>query len=272
MCFIVHCRLSVRKYSAAGAGTVPTLTDSALRGLVLCYHSVSDDWEHPLAVSPRAFERQLSSLLRRRFRPVEASALLDGARRALHVTFDDAYADIEGALRVLERLGIPSTVFASTSFAEDGRPLDVPELAEETAAHPERLVTMTWDRLRVAAERGVTIGSHTVSHAHLTSLSDSELDRELSESRARIEDELGRPCTLFAYPYGEHDARVQAAARRSGYEAAFALSAGASRRNRFALPRIDLYRRDSLLRATLKTSIVKPFSSALLGRFGRSRG
>lgn len=188
----------------------------------------------------------------------------------MHVTFDDAYADIDGALGVLERLGIPATVFPSTSFADDGRPLDVPELAAEAAARPERLATMTWSRLREAAERGFTIGSHTVSHPHLTSLADDELDRELRDSRARIEDELGRPCTLLAYPYGEHDARVHAAVGRAGYEAAFALWAGSSRRNRFALPRVDLYRRDSLLRATLKTSFLKPLGSALLDRLGRA--
>jgi peptidoglycan/xylan/chitin deacetylase (PgdA/CDA1 family) len=248
---------------------VPTLNDSLLRPLVLCYHSISDDWEHQLAVRPRAFERQLSSLLRRQFRPVAAADLFNGPKRGMHVTFDDAYADIGGALRVLERLGIPATVFVSTSFAEEGRPLGVPELAAEAAARPERLATMTWAHLRAAAERGFTVGSHTVSHPHLTSLSDAELDRELTDSRARIEDELGRPCTLLAYPYGEHDARVQAAVLRSGYEAAFALWAGSSRRNRFALPRVDIYRRDSLLRATLKTTFVKPFASALLDRLGR---
>ena len=248
---------------------MPTLTDSPLRALVLCYHSVSDDWEHQLAVRPRAFERQLASLLRRGFRPVGADAVLEGPRRGLHVTFDDAYVDIAGALRVLERLGVPATIFASTAFADEGRPLDVPELAGEAAARPERLATMTWDQLRDAAGRGVTIGSHTINHAHLPALSDEELERELGESRARVEDELGRPCTLFAYPYGEHDARVRAAVQRAGYDAAFALWAGSSRRDRFALPRIDLYRRDEGLRGTLKTSFVKPFASALLDRLGR---
>lgn len=248
---------------------MPTLTDSPLRALVLCYHSVSDEWEHQLAVRTRAFERQLASLLRRGFRPVAAEAVLDGGRRSLHVTFDDAYADIGGALGTLERLGVPATVFASTAFADEGRPLDVPELADEAAARPERLRTMTWEQLRGIAERGVTIGSHTVNHPHLPTLSDSELDRELGDSRARIEDELGRPCRLFAYPYGEHDDRVRAAVRRVGYDAAFALWAGSSRRDRFALPRVDLYRRDDGLRGTLKTSFVKPFASSLLDRLGR---
>jgi peptidoglycan/xylan/chitin deacetylase (PgdA/CDA1 family) len=259
----------LRKRAHGDVGTVPTLTDSPLRALVLCYHSVSDEWEHQLAVRPRAFEGQLASLLRRGFRPVGPRAVLDGARRTLHVTFDDAYADIDGALRTLERLGVPATVFASTGFADEGRPLDVPELADEAAARPERLATMTWDRLRDVAERGVTIGSHTVNHPHLTALGDSELDRELGDSRAHIEDELGRPCTLFAYPYGEHDARVRAAVRRVGYEAGFALWAGSSREDRFALPRVDLYRRDEGLRATLKTSFVKPCASTLLDRLGR---
>ena len=226
--------------------------------LVLCYHSVSDGWEHALAVTPPAFERQLRSLLRRGYRPLAADGLRAGGRRGLHVTFDDAYRSVLAAVPTLHRLGLFATVFVSTGFAETGRPLDVPELAAEAAAHPDELATMTWDEVRAISGDGVEIGSHTVSHAHLTRLSDSELDAELRDSRRRVEDELGRPCRFFAFPYGEHDERVQGAVRRAGYEAAFALSAGADRDNVHALPRTDLYRRDTLLRATLKTSFVKP--------------
>jgi len=245
------------------------LTDPPFKPLVLCFHSVSHDWEHQLAVRPALFERLVRGLLRRRFRPVPADRLLMGGRRSLHVTFDDAYADIEGALETLQRLGVPATIFASTEFADSGRPLAVPELAEEAAQHPERLATMDWERLRDVAARGFTIGSHTISHPHLRSLTDAELERELAESRQRIEDELGAACELFAYPFGEHDERVRAAVRRNGYRAAFALWEGSSRRNLFALPRTDIYRGDSLFRATLKTTFVKPFASALLDRLGR---
>lgn len=238
--------------------------------LVLCYHAVSDGWEHALAVTPRAFGRQLRSLLRRGYRPVAADGLLSGPRRALHLTFDDAYRSVLGALPTLRDLGLPATIFVSTGFAEEGRPLDVPELAAEAAAHPDELATMTWDHVRDVAREGVEIGSHTVSHPHLTRLSDAELDTELATSRERVEDEVRRPCRLFAFPYGEHDQRVQEAVRRAGYAAAFALAAGADRANPYALPRVDLYRRDSLLRATLKTSFVKPHGSALLARLRAS--
>jgi hypothetical protein len=252
-------------------GYASIVTFSGFETLVLCYHSVSDEWAHPLAVRRRAFERQLSSILRRGFRPITAVELASGARSGLHVTFDDAYHDVLGAIPVLERLGLPSTVFAATSFARDGRPLAVPELAAQAQAHPERLATMNWDELRELAARGVEIGSHTVTHPHLTRLTDAEVERELADSRAEIEDELGRPCVLLAYPFGEHDARIQEIARGCGYAAAFALWEGASPERRYALPRIDLYRRDSLLRATLKTSFLKPTGSALLARARRFR-
>ncbi len=232
--------------------------------LTVCYHALSDEWEHKLAVTPRAFEQQLRGLLRRGFRPAGVDEAVAGHGRLLHVTFDDAYVSIGLAVPVLERLRIPATVFAATSYADDGRALDVPELASEVAAHPGHLATMGWDQMRALAERGIEIGSHTCSHPHLRSLGDAELESELRDSRVRCEDELGRPCRFFAYPYGEHDARIQAAVLRAGYRAAFALRRGADTSNRFALPRVDLYRGDSLLRAMLKTSFVgKPTSKVL---------
>jgi peptidoglycan/xylan/chitin deacetylase (PgdA/CDA1 family) len=235
------------------------------RPLVLCYHGVSAEWVHKLAVTPTALERQLRSLLRRGYRPVAAAEAVGGAGRLLHVTFDDAYANLSCAVPILERLGIRATVFAVSGFTDDGRRFDVPELADELAAHPEALATMSWDELRDLAARGFEIGSHTATHPHLPRLSDAELERELVDSRARLEEELGRPCTLLAYPYGEHDARVHACARRAGYEAAFVLRAGAERGNPFAVPRVDLYRRDSLLRATVKTSAASRPAVALSG-------
>jgi peptidoglycan/xylan/chitin deacetylase (PgdA/CDA1 family) len=237
------------------------------RPLILCYHGVADGWEHKLAVRTGAFERQLTALLRRRFRPAASADVLAGRGRLLHVTFDDAYQNVaENAVPVLERLGITATIFAVSAFAVDGRPLDIPELAWEARAHRQEMRTLTWDGLRALAERGFEVGSHTVTHPHLPRLSDAELERELADSRARCEDEVGRPCRLLAYPFGEHDRRVQAAARRAGYTAAFGLRASTDRANAYALPRVDFYRRDSLLRAMVKSSFVRDPATAVLDR------
>jgi peptidoglycan/xylan/chitin deacetylase (PgdA/CDA1 family) len=237
--------------------------------LVLCYHSVSEEWEHALSVTPAAFREQGTSLARSGVPPVSAEALARGERRGLHVTFDDAYKDVLAVLPLLTELGLPTTIFVSTGFADEGRPLAVPELAADAEAHPDLLATMTWDELRAAAEQGVEIGAHTVSHAHLTRLSDAELDRELVESKQRIEDQLGRSARLLAYPYGEHDGRVQEAVRRAGYSAAFAQWPGSSIRNPFAVPRVSFYRGESLRRVTLKTTRVGPLIASARERLGR---
>ena len=236
------------------------------RTLIVCYHAISDDWTHTLAVRPADFERQIRSILLRRYRPAGAAEAVEGRGRLVHVTFDDAFRSIEQALPVLERLGVPATVFACPGFADTGRPFSVPELATEAEAFPDELATMDWDALRSVVERGGEVGSHTSSHPHLTRLADAELARELSESRERIADELGRPCRYLAYPYGEHDARVRRAAQAAGYEAAFVLAEPDTPVDLYALPRIDLYRRDDLVRAVLKTSALR---RALLRRVER---
>ena len=234
-----------------------------MRPVVLCYHAVTEAWPHALATERDVLVNQVRRLLRRGYTPAHAKDVVAGRGRLLHVTFDDAFRSLRTALPALRQLSVPVTVFACSSYAADGRPLAVPELARDAVTHARELETMTWDELRAVAADGVEVGSHTITHPHLTTLSDPELERELVESRREIEDELGRPCRLLAYPYGEQDPRVQAAARAAGYEAAFALPGPLQPANPFALPRVGVYRRDSALRLRLKTSP--------LGRLAQSR-
>jgi peptidoglycan/xylan/chitin deacetylase (PgdA/CDA1 family) len=232
------------------------------RPLVLCYHAVSERWEHALAVRLETLERQVRSLLLRRFRPASAAQTLTGRGRLLHVTFDDAFRSVARVLPVLERLRVPATVFACPSYAQDGRPFAVPELAAEAARLPDELATMGWEELRVLVESGVEVGSHTSTHPHLTRLDADELERELRESKTRLEDELGCPCRFLAYPYGEEDVRVRAAARAAGYDAAFALPGPPWPLDRYAFPRVGIFRKDTLARATLKTTPLRHAAAA----------
>ena len=149
----------------------------------------------------------------------------------------------------LERLGVPVQIFVCAGYARDGAPLTIPELEGDDL---RELATMTWEELRAHAERGVAMGSHTVSHARLTRLSDAEVRRELAESKQQIEAELGRPCPELAYPYGEHDERVRRLARAAGYERAYGLRERSH--DSYALRRIDLYRRHTPFRALLRAA------------------
>jgi peptidoglycan/xylan/chitin deacetylase (PgdA/CDA1 family) len=202
-----------------------------VKPLVLCYHAVSPSWEHRLAIQPDLLLRQVRALSR--FRQVR-------------VTFDDAFRSAATVFPDLQRLGVPVQIFVCTRYALVGAPLTIPELAGDD---PEQLATMNWDELREHAARGIAIGSHAVSHPHLTTLSEDELRRELNESKEEIEDRLGRPCQDLAYPYGEHDGRVRASARAAGYGRAYALRS--SRTDAYAAPRLDLYRRHTVPRTLL---------------------
>jgi len=194
-------------------------------------------------------------LLRRRgYRPVSAVEAATGTGKLLHVTFDDAFASVRTALPVLERTGARATVFACTGFADDGRPPAAPDLEDELEARPAELETMRWDDLRGLVERGVEVGSHTVSHPRLPALSDAELADELRSSRARLEDELGRPCRTLAYPYGDSDERVRAAARAAGYEIAFGLPGDATGRDPLDVFRVGVWHGDGPRRVALKAS------------------
>jgi peptidoglycan/xylan/chitin deacetylase (PgdA/CDA1 family) len=165
----------------------------------------------------------------------------------VRATFDDAFRSAASVFPVLERLGVPIQIFVCTGYARDGAPLTIPELAGDD---PAQLATMTWAEVRAHAERGVEVGSHGVSHAHLTQRSDEEVRRELIDSKRELEDILGKPCPEFAYPYGEHDERVQRLARDAGYERAYGLRERGG--NPYALPRLDLYRRHGPVRALLR--------------------
>jgi peptidoglycan/xylan/chitin deacetylase (PgdA/CDA1 family) len=183
------------------------------------------------------------------------------------VTFDDAYRNVADALATLEQLEVHATVFACTGYAVDGRPLDVPEVASAAAADPQHMATMNWDELRALADRGVEIGSHTITHPHLPRLGDLELDRELRDSRTLLQDQLGRPCRFLAYPFGDDDERVYRAAERAGYEGAFSLRGRAGRDDRYAIPRVDIYRKDSSVHVWLKTSSLRRPAIAVAARW-----
>ena len=165
----------------------------------------------------------------------------------VHATFDDAFRNAATVFPALTQLGVTVQVFVCTAFARNGDPLAIPELAGDD---PKELATMTWDELRGHADRGIAIASHSVSHAHLTRLSDAELRDELEGSKDELEAELGQPCAELAYPYGEHDPRVREAARSAGYRRAYALRGPAS--DPYSLPRVDLYRRHTPLRTFLR--------------------
>jgi peptidoglycan/xylan/chitin deacetylase (PgdA/CDA1 family) len=235
-------------------GSGRTATDS----IVLCYHALSPGWDAALSTTPTRFEHQLELLLARGFRGVRfTDAVRPNARdRTLAVTFDDAYRSvIELAFPILERLGVPGTVFVPTDYIGAGAPMRWPGIDQWLGGPFEHELTpMSWAELRSLADSGWEIGSHTASHPHLTRLDDTALEDELTRSRTVCEEHMSRPCTSLAYPYGDVDARVVAATATAGYDAAAALPQRLDSRGALEWPRVGVYRADDDLRFRLKVS------------------
>jgi peptidoglycan/xylan/chitin deacetylase (PgdA/CDA1 family) len=102
---------------------------------------------------------------------------------------------------------------------------------------------LSWTQVREMAAAGIGFGSHSVTHPNLAHLGDADLDSELAVSKTVLEGRLQRPVDALAYPIGTpaaFDARVIAAAARSGFKLAVSYVAGANplaNLERFALRR-----------------------------------
>src|SRR3954470_13397244 len=94
--------------------------------LVLCYHALSDRWPAALSTTPQRFEQQLQLLLDRGYEPVTFTAAVKEAagKPRVAVTFDDAYRSVlELARPIMDRLGVPGTVFAPTDWVGRDEPM-----------------------------------------------------------------------------------------------------------------------------------------------------
>jgi peptidoglycan/xylan/chitin deacetylase (PgdA/CDA1 family) len=179
------------------------------RALIVTYHAICEG-PPPLCQAPEALDEQLELLAAAGFRATPLArlvdALVDGQplpRRAFALTFDDAYRDFaDSALPILERRGVPATLFATASQQRERLPGGL----EAELLPLERLAELT--------ERGVEIGAHSVGHTDLTRLGDADLERELAQCRDVLEAHAGGPVPHFAYPFGLYDARVHAAVGR----------------------------------------------------------
>ena len=234
--------------------------------LVLCYHGISGTWPEDTSVAPQDFERQLTALVRRGYGGVTLSEALarSAEGRRLVVSFDDANRSVaELAAPVMDSLGLPGTVFVPTDYPGSGRPMGWdgfdPWLGTE---HEDELACMSWDELRELTGRGWEVGSHTCSHPRLSELDDAEIERELVESRAVCERELGVPCRTMAYPYSDYDERVVAATDRAGYDFAVTVPRGPAPAFPLEWPRVGVYRGNSARRVLVRARLRRLVPSA----------
>jgi peptidoglycan/xylan/chitin deacetylase (PgdA/CDA1 family) len=75
-------------------------------------------------------------------------------------------------------------------------------------ARETRSNVLTWDELRMLASTGVTLCAHTRTHPALDQLSVDELRSEIRGGSEDLRRETGTMPSMFAYPFGAHNASV----------------------------------------------------------------
>ena len=193
--------------------------------LVLGYHAVSEAWPENLSVTPRSLEKQIDALARRGYRGVTFQEAVCAPSRAKNValTFDDGFRSVlKLGVPLLSDRGFRGTIFVATDYVGTERPVLWSDNLKRwlESPHSDELIPLSWPELRDLADAGWEIGSHSCSHQRLPQLRPAELERELVRSRARIEDELKRPCLSFCYPFGDFNDVVVQAVKKAGYTAA----------------------------------------------------
>lgn len=221
--------------------------------LVLCYHALSERFPAQLSTTPELFARQLRRLRSRGYRGVTFSQAAQKPRgRTVAITFDDGYRSVlQLGLPILQELGWPATIFVPTDFVGSEEPMSWPGIDRWLGGeHESELLPLAWSELAHLASLGWEVGSHTCSHPRLSELDDERLAYELGESKAVCELHLGGSCRSLAYPYGDVNQRVVAAARAAAYSSAAALRP--CPRLPLDWPRVGVYFKDDLTRFSVK--------------------
>lgn len=177
-------------------------------GVILVYHHVSHKTPATTSVTPEQFKQHLNYLEENNFNVISLTDLLNAIEqkkilpaRTIAMSFDDAYISVfKTAYPLLKERNWPFSVFVASHAIDRGY------------SH-----FMTWDQLRELSKYGAQIGGHTASHAHLARRENTQsqadwlksVTQEIDLGNLRIESEIGKPVTAFAYPYGEFNTTLK---------------------------------------------------------------
>ena len=210
--------------------------------LILNYHSLdvgktsAEYHVDPVySVTKHDFEQQMALIKELKIPVVSLAEVVAHVRKrqrwhrhVVCITFDDGFlTDYEVAFPILQKYNFPATFFITI----------------QNQTSKER-----WAQWKEMAAAGFSLGSHTVSHPYLSELPETEMRRELQESKQIIETETGANVTLLAPPYGRYNRKLINIAQEIGYEALLTTNVGVNRYNSdlFELKRWTVRRTTSL--------------------------
>ena len=116
---------------------------------------------------------------------------------------------------------------------------------------------MTWEQARALHRQGFSIGAHGHTHAILTRETKAAALENIEKSITKVSEQIGEPCTSFAFPNGNYTSELAQHAIRCGAETVMTTEPMWVDRS-FALwrlPRLQFFGDDSLGKIKLKAAV-----------------
>jgi len=221
--------------------------ESGQRAAVLVYHRFGEEATDSMTVRVATFEAQLRFLREHGYRIVPLREIVDWLAdpqavlppKAIALTADDGHRSVfDVLLPIALREHLPFTLFVYPS-------------AISNASY-----ALTWAQLKSLRETGLfDVQSHTYWHPNFKTerarRTPEDFHRfaaaQLTDSRKRIDSELGTHVDMLAWPFGIYDDELTAMAAGVGYRAAFTIEGRMIDRHSLplALPRFLITDADS---------------------------
>ncbi|CAC5339781.1 putative Polysaccharide deacetylase [Planktothrix rubescens CCAP 1459/22] len=198
--------------------------------IILCYHGIGEDQLY-CNVSWSLFERQINWIKTLNYQITSVANIIqvNDLHPSLAITFDD---------------GLESSLKAIIWLLEQNIPVLWSVLAlPESPLHQGltgKVLDLTTISNLLADYSNLEIASHALTHRDLTKMSLEDVNREILESRERLQNELQVPIRYFVYPFGKTNLEISNLVKIAGYDAAFSVTAISLKikSNRYILPRL----------------------------------
>lgn len=233
-------------------------------------------------VNPKYFEKQMEHLVKY-YNVISLKEIFSNKKNSVVLTFDDGYENnLKYAYHVLKKLKIPATIFVPYDFIDKNifawwdrlefssknanieflKSLTTQKLESEIRRltnltkndkKPSKYDFIDWKWLNKISDV-FEVGSHTISHPILTSITLKEAEKEILESKEKIEEKIGKKVIYFAYPNGNYNKSIVSVVKKAGYKFAVIYEKGKIKTNTNPL---KLYRRGINVNDNLSVFVAK---------------
>ena len=124
------------------------------------------------------------------------AGIVNHATKQIALTFDAGwlYENTEALLNLLDEYNVKATFFVRGLWVKE---------------HPDLAIEIV--------NRGHTLENHSLTHGHMSTMTDAEVENEIRGTTDMIRETTGYLPQLFRPPYGEYDKRILRILKEEGY-------------------------------------------------------